>query len=217
MSARTGTKRAVNSRNPEKTKQTILAAATEAFSKKGLSGARVDEIAADAKSNKRMIYHYFGNKEGLYLAVLEQVYAGIRASENELNLQGLDPEEGMRELIFSTWDYQKTHPEFISLLNIENLHKAEFLKKSKIIKKMHSPLVQNIESLLERGVAEGKFVRGVDPVQLYISIASLGYFYVQNAYTLSTIFNRNLLSKAALKERKEHIVEVILAYLRSGK
>lgn len=201
-------------RNPTQTRERILAAAIEEFSKNGLEGARVDMIAERAGANKRMLYHYFGNKEDLFLATLEAVYVHIRSHERELKLEDQTPEAAMRVLASYTFDYYIDNPHFIRLLNNENLHEAAHLKRSKSIREMHSPLVQLIRDALDRGVAAGTFRDGVDPIQLYISIAGLAYFYMSNSHTLSTIFGRNLSTAAALKKRREHIAEVILGYLR---
>jgi AcrR family transcriptional regulator len=203
------------SRDPERTQSAILAAATKEFTAKGLGGARVDEIARRARVNKRMIYHYFGDKEGLYLAALEAAYSGIRTAERGLNLAGKDPVEGMRELVLFTWRYFIDHPEFLSLLGTENLHRAAYLKKSRKIRDLHSPLIGMIADLLERGAKRGVFRRGVDPVDLYISIAGLGWFYMSNRFTLSTIFGRDLTVPASLDARGQTIVDVVLAYLRA--
>jgi AcrR family transcriptional regulator len=168
---------------------------------RALDGARVDEIARKAGVNKRMIYHYFGGKEGLYLAALEATYADIRTAEIGLKLADKDPVEGMRELVNFTWNYFSEHPEFLSMLGTENLHRAAFLKKSKKIRQLHSPLIGMIADLLERGAKKGVFRRGVDPVELYISIAGLGWFYMSNRFTLSTIFGRDLTAREALEQR----------------
>lgn len=201
-------------RDPERTRAVILATATEEITTKGLDGARVDEIARRSGVNKRMIYHYFGDKEGLYLAVLETTYAAIRTAEVGLKLADRDPVEGMRELILFTWQYFIDHPEFLSLLGTENLHRAAYLKKSKRIRDLHSPLVGMIADLLERGARQKVFRKGIDPVDLYITIAALGFFYMSNRHTLSTIFGRDLATPANLQARGRHIVEVVLAYLK---
>ena len=200
-------------RNPERTRARILEAARVEFARRGLGGARVDQITARAGSNKRMIYYYFGNKEALFLAALESAYAHIRKAEQSLKLTDLDPAGGMRRLVEFTWEYYLAHPEFITLLNSENLHRARHLKKSKDIQEMHSPLVATLEDLLARGRRDGVFRDGVDPVQLYISIAALGYFYLSNTHTLSTIFGRDLMQGAALKKRLGHMTELVLGYL----
>jgi AcrR family transcriptional regulator len=201
-------------RNPTLTRSLILAAAVHEFSDKGLGGARVDEIAERAGTNKRMLYHYFGNKEGLFLAALESVYADIREHERTLDLEALPPIEAMRRLVVFTWDYFVANPHFITMLNTENLHKARYLADSRSIQAMHSPLIAMIGGILDRGMAEGAVRTGVDPLQLYISIASLGYFYLSNIYTLSTIFSRDFASTTERDRRRDHIVEVILAYLK---
>jgi AcrR family transcriptional regulator len=200
-------------RDPERTRARILEAARVEFARRGLGGARVDQITARAGSNKRMIYYYFGNKETLFLAALESAYADIRQAEQSLKLTDLDPAAGMRRLVRFTWEYYLAHPEFITLLNSENLHRAQHLKKSDEIQALHSPLVAMLEELLARGRRAGVFRRGVDPVQLYISIAALGYFYLSNNHTLSTIFGRDLMRPQALKQRLAHMTELVLGYL----
>jgi AcrR family transcriptional regulator len=207
-------RRSSGERDPERTRAAILAAATEEFTVHGLTGARVDEIARRSGVNKRMIYYYFGDKNGLYLAVLEETYADIRNAEIRLHLADRDPAEAMRELVAFTWNYFIEHPEFLSLLGTENLHRAQHLKTSKKIRELHSPLVGIITTLLTRGVKEGAFRPGVDPVQLYVTIASLGFFYMSNRFTLSTIFARDLGNPEALAERGQHIEDVVLSYLR---
>jgi AcrR family transcriptional regulator len=201
-------------RDPDRTRAAILAAATAEFSAKGLDGARVDAIARRAGVNKRMLYHYFGDKEALYLAVLESSYAAIRSAELELHLADQHPVEGMRMLVRFTWDYLIAHPEFLSLLATENLHRANNLKKLPSMRRLHSPLIGMISQLLDDGARQGVFREDVDPMQLYISIAALGFFYLSNRHTLSTIFGRELNARAALEARGEHIIDVVLGYLR---
>lgn len=215
--ARTATgeaERNTATRDPERTRRAILDAAAAEFSARGFGGASVNAVAERAGINKRMLYHYFGNKEDLFLVVLEEAYADIRNSERRLSLTDLEPGEAMRRLVLFTWRYYLENPSFISLLNTENLHKARHLKRSENIRALHSPLVDTLEELLRRGARDGVFRPGVDPVQLYVSIAALGFFYLSNAYTLSTIFGRDLTVDTALADRGEHIVEVILGYLR---
>ena len=200
-------------RNPARNQERILRAATEEFARYGLGGARVDRIAARANANKRMLYYYYGNKEDLFLAVMEDSYAHIRRAELGLHLQDLDPVQGVRRLVEFTWDYYLKHPEFLTLLNSENLHRARHLKRSRDIAAMHSPLIALLRDLLQRGERAGKFRKGVDPVQLYISIAALGYFYLSNRHTLSTIFERDLLAPREKSARLRHMVELVLGYL----
>jgi AcrR family transcriptional regulator len=213
--AKAAPRRSPTPRDPERTRSTILRAATAEFAGKGLDGARVDTIARRSGVNKRMIYHYFGDKNGLYLAVLEKSYTAIRSAEFELRLTDQDPVEGMRALVQFTWKYFIAHPEFLSLLATENLHRAASLKTLPRIRELHSPLIGMISELLERGAERKLFRAGVDPMQLYISIAALGFFYLSNRFTLSTIFGRDLREPGALVEREAHVVEVVLGYLRA--
>jgi AcrR family transcriptional regulator len=201
-------------RDPERTRARILAAATNEFARCGLGGARVDRIALEADTNKRMLYYYFGNKEGLFLAVLEATYAHIRSAETQLDLDAVEPVEGIRRLVAFTWRYYLENPHFLTLLNSENLHQARHLKNSERIAAMHSPFVATIADLLQRGEAAGTIRAGIDPVQLYISIAGLSYFYLSNKHTLSTIFVRDLMSPRAKSARLRHMTELIERSLR---
>ena len=196
-------------RDPERTRARILAAATGEFARCGLGGARVDRIALDADTNKRMLYYYYGNKEGLFLAVLEATYAHIRSAETKLKLDTVEPLEGIRRLVAFTWRYYLENPHFLTLLNSENLHKARHLRTSKRIAAMHSPFVATIADLLRRGEEKGVIRGGIDPVQLYISIAALSYFYLSNNHTLSTIFARDLMSPKAKAARLRHMTELV--------
>jgi AcrR family transcriptional regulator len=200
-------------RDPEGMRLRILEAAKQEFSTHGIGGARVDRIAQKAGANKRMLYYHVGNKEDLYLAVLEGAYEKIRAEERELDLEHLDPPQAIERLIDFTWNYFMKNPEFLALLNTENLAKAKHLKRSTKVKSMHSPFVEMIRDVVRRGVASGDFRVAVDPVQLYISIAALGFFYLSNSATLSTIFGRDLLAKEARDERLQHMVALVLAAL----
>jgi len=212
-SARTRTKAARPTRDAVRTQAAILEAATQEFARHGLGGARVDSIAARAKTNKRMLYYYFGGKEDLFLAVLERAYEHIRLEEQKLRLTDLPPVEGVTQLIVFTWNYYLAHPEFMTLLNSENLHRAQHLKRSRKIRAMHSPLIATLSEVLARGAREGVFRSGVDPVQLYVSIAGLGYFYLSNNHTLSTIFGRDLMAAKAKADRLAHIKSLVLGYL----
>jgi len=209
--------RGAGPRDPERTSASILAAAVAEFTEKGFAGARIDSIAEKSGANKRMIYHYFGDKDGLYLAVLESAYIGIRSSEAELQLTNLEPVEAIEKLVAFTWSYFIEHPEFLSLLATENLHRAKFLKQSKKVLQLHSPQVSMISDVLKRGAESGVFRRGVDPVYVYISIASLGIFYLSNRWTLSTIFARDLTAQDEIRAWGRHISTVILGSLRAQK
>jgi AcrR family transcriptional regulator len=200
-------------RDADRSQSTILAAAREEFAEHGLGGARVDRIAERAGLNKRLIYYYFEDKEKLFQEVLEQVYRDIREQELRLRLTELEPATAVRRLIEFTWDYYLEHPEFITLLNSANLHKARHLSESKRARELNSPVIETLAAVLERGRREGSFRGGVDPVQLYVSIAGLSYFYLSNSYTLSAIFGRDLLAPRARAERLSHMTDVILGYL----
>jgi AcrR family transcriptional regulator len=199
-----------NSRDPERTRQKILEAATAEFARYGLGGARVDRIAARAGANKRMLYYYYRDKDNLFLAALEDRYAHIRAAERGLDLEHLEPRLALRRLVEFTWNYFLEHPEFMTLLNSENLHKGRHVQRSRSVPRMHTPLVESLRTLLRRGERDGVFRKGIDPVQLYISIAGEGYFYLSNRYTLSQIFGRDLMTPKALAERSRHNADMIL-------
>ena len=203
----------LRTRDAERTQQAILRAAMAEFADKGLGGARIDAIAERAGINKRLIYYYFEGKDRLFLAVLEQTYDDIRSAEQALRLEEQNPVEAVRRLVAFTWHHYVKHPEFLHLLNSENLHRARHLKQSSRIREMNSPLIQTLGEILERGRRDGVFRGGIDPVQLYISIAGLAYFYLSNNATLSTIFNRDLMSAKAMAERLSHITEVVMGYV----
>ena len=205
---------AIQRRDPERTRARILDAAKAEFAERGLGGARVDRIASLAGANKRMLYHYFGAKQDLFLAVLEDTYEEIRSAEAALHLEELDPALAMRRLVEFSFDYFVDHPHFTRLLNSENLHRAAHLKRSRRLRAMQSPLIATITLVLQRGVETGTFRDGVDPVQLYVSIAGLGYFYFSNIHTLSAAFGTDLASKRHRLTRRQHVADVILGYLR---
>jgi len=200
-------------RDPERTRARILDAATREFARHGLGGARVDRIAAGAGANKRMLYYYFGDKDALFQAVLEHSYESIRAAEQELNLLDVDPVEGVARLVAFTWHYYIAHPEFLTLLNSENLHRGRHLKGSRRIRTTNSPLIATLEEILARGARAGTFRGGIDALQLYISIAGLSYFYLSNNHTLTAVFGRELASAEARAARLAHMTDVIIGYL----
>lgn len=210
------TKRKSRPRDPDATRARILAAATAEFAKNGLGGARVDAIAARARSNKRMLYHYFGSKEGLFTAVVEEAYKDIRTAEQKLELDSLPAEKALEKLITFTWNYYLENPEFITLVNSENLHKARHIKGSRLIREISGPFVAMVEKLLRRGVKEGVFRAGVDPVQLNITIAAIGYYYLTNRFTGSVVFDRDLMAPDALKARLAFNIQTILRLVRKG-
>lgn len=197
-------------RNPDDTKRRILAAAKVEFAKKGLGGARVDDIAARAKANKRMMYHYFGNKEELFRQVVEDAYGEFRDREAALELDNLEPVAAVKTLIAFIWKYFLDNPEFITLVNSENLHKARHIKKSQRMQEMNRSFVRRMQNLLERGVKAQVFRKGLDPVQVNISIAAVGYYYLTNRFTGSIVFERDLMAEDALAARLEFNTRTIL-------
>ncbi|MCC8938168.1 TetR family transcriptional regulator [Bradyrhizobium sp. Arg68] len=201
-------------RDPVATRNKLLTAARREFAQNGLAGARVDEIAARAGVNKQLVYHYFGDKDALYLAVLELVYEEIRAQERKLNLEGLPPGQAIKTLIEASFDHLDAHPDFIVLLNDENRGGARHVRGSRKLEAMHSPLVSMVSKILAEGVRAGTFRKGVNAVHLYISIAGLSYFFFSNASTLSAIFGKDLSSAAEKRARRKHVVDLVLKSLR---
>ncbi|MBI0534907.1 TetR/AcrR family transcriptional regulator [Roseomonas sp. KE2513] len=208
------TERPRGRRDPESTRRALLGAAIGEFAEKGLAGARVDEIAARAGVNKQLVYHHFGTKEDLYAAALEAVYAEIRAQERALQLADLAPLDAMERLVGFSFDYLAAHPEFVALLNDENQHAARHLRASPGLRRMHSPLIDLLGETLARGAAEGVFRDDLDPIDVYISIAGLSYFYFSNNRTLSAIFGARLGTKAAIGRRRRHVIDFTLSALR---
>lgn len=202
-------------RDPEGTRRALLDAAIAEFAEKGLAGARVDEIAARSGVNKQLVYHHFGTKEDLYAATLAEVYGEIRRQEQALHLADLPPREAMARLVGFSFDYLAGHPEFVALLNDENQHGARHVRQSRQLRAMNSPLIGLVEETLARGAAEGVFRADLDAVDVYISIAGIGYFYFSNNRTLSAIFGARLDSKAAIARRRRHVIDFVLSALRA--
>jgi AcrR family transcriptional regulator len=192
----------------------ILEVAMREFAEKGLAGARIDVIAEAMRTSKRMIYYYFGSKEGLYIAVLEEAYRRMRAIEADLHLEDLPPEDALRRLVGFTVDYQMAHPEFIRLVMTENIHRGEYLRQSKEIQQLNVPAIQGLRSVYERGVAAGIFRSGVDPVDLHMSISALSVFNIANRHTFSLIFQRDFDAAPALIARRDSIIEMIVRFVR---
>ena len=204
-------------RNTERTMQIFIAAARSEFAANGYDGARTDRIAAGTGMSKGVLYHYFNSKDDLFVAVLEDIYRELRSQNEALVLNEFEPEVGIRELIAHTYNYFASHPEFIVLVSSENLMEAVHLKRSQNIRSMFAPLSIRLEELVTRGQTQGIFRQHVDVVELYVSIVGLGYFFLSNRWTLSVVFNRDLLAQGAEEKRLDHITEVILGYLRNVK
>lgn len=203
-------------RHAGQTKTRILDAATQEFARKGLGGARVDEIALRSKSNKRMIYHYFGSKEKLFKAVLEEAYTGIRTAEQQLHLDEMEPVEAIEKLVRFTWNYYLDNPEFLTLVNSENLHRAKHLKTSEVIHRVSGKFVQMVKEILGRGEAAGVFREGIDPVQLNITIAAIGYYYLTNRFTGAIIFERDFMAPEHLEARLRFNLDTILRLIKKN-
>lgn len=198
----------------EDARRRILEASLAEFAAHGWGGARVDRIAAAAGINKRLLYVHVGNKEALWIAVLEHVYATMRAGESELNLERLDPLESLQLLVRFNFRFHAERPEFLRMLNEENRQGAAHLKKSDKVAAIYSPLLALIRDILERGQADGVMRAGLDPMQLYISIAALSYFYCSNRHTLSAVFERDLSAPHEMLMREQHVVDFVLHAVR---
>jgi AcrR family transcriptional regulator len=200
--------------DPVRTMTGILNVASAEFAEKGLSGARIDEIAAATKTSKRMIYYYFGSKEGLYLAVLEESYRRMRSIESELHLHDLPPEDALRRLAAFTFDHHHSNPDFVRLVMSENMQRGQYLAQSKQIQQLNVPAISSIQKLYERGVAHGVFRPGLDPVDIHASISALTFFNVSNQHTFGLIFKRDTQTTAAVATRRENVVEMVLRFVR---
>lgn len=204
------TKLPFRARNPESTKGDILKAARSEFARAGLSGARIEQIAEKSGANKRMIYHYFGSKDNLFAAVVEEAYLDIRTKERALGLDQLPPTEAIQRLIEFTWDYYLKNPEFITLVNSENLQKARHIKASEVLKQNQATYTNSVADILRRGQSSGEFRPDVDPIQLVITIAAVGFYYLNNRHTGSVLFDFDFMDKSALKKRLDFNMQTIM-------
>jgi AcrR family transcriptional regulator len=205
---------AARTNDPQRTMANIVEVATKEFADKGLSGARIDEIAALTHTSKRMIYYYFTSKEGLYIAVLEEAYRRIRSIEAALKLDDLEPEAALRKLVGFTFDYQLANPDFIRLVMTENIHNGEFLAQSTSIQQLNVPVINAVKAVYDRGVKAGVFRRGLDAVELHMSISALCFFNVANRHTFALIFKRDMTDPEAMEGRRKNIVEMLARYVR---
>ncbi|HVW48852.1 MAG TPA: TetR/AcrR family transcriptional regulator [Trinickia sp.] len=200
--------------DPEETKRNILEVATAEFSAMGLAGARVDAIAERTNTTKRMLYYYFGSKEGLYEAVLDKVYGDIRALEQDLHVSELAPVEGMRRLVEFTFDYHDRHRDFVRLVTIENIHGAKYLEQLKTFRSRNASVIATIEDLLARGVASGQFRDDIDPIDLHLMISSLCFHRVSNRSTFGAAFGRDPSHPRLRAKHREMIVDAILRFVK---
>ena len=202
-------------RNADQAKADLLESARREFADKGFALAGIEAIAEPTGLNKKMIYHYFGSKEDLYIAVLEQVYLGIRKMEEALPLEDLEPLEAIQRLVEETWDYYVATPDFIALVNQENLLGAIYLQKSGIVKRRTSVLLSRVTAILKKGVEQAKVRPGVDPLQLNHSIAALGFYYLNNRFTNTQIYNYDHMTSEALATRRAFIVDFVMRAIMS--
>jgi AcrR family transcriptional regulator len=200
--------------DPERTKANILEVAAAEFGEKGLAGARIDEIAALTQTSKRMIYYYFGSKEGLYLAVLEDSYKRVRDIEAVLHLQDLEPEQALRRLVAFTFDHHLQHENYIRLVMNENINRGQYLAQSQRIQELNVPAIAAIRHLYQRGIKAGVFRTGLDPVDIHASISALSFFNVSNRHTFGLIFKIDMKSSAYIAHRRDSVVEMIVRFMK---
>jgi AcrR family transcriptional regulator len=200
-------------RDKERTRQEILDVAIREFARNGYAGARVDEIAARTRTTKRMIYYYFGGKEQLYIAALEQAYSTARDAERQLDVEHLDPVAAIRRLAELTFDHHESHPDFINLVAIENIHRAEFIAKSRALSELNTPAVSVLARILERGRASGVFPRAVDPIDVHMLISAYCFFRVSNRHTFGAIFGLDMLDPARRARYRTMVADMIVSYL----
>jgi AcrR family transcriptional regulator len=201
-------------RDPERTRAEILQVATAEFARVGYSGARVDNIAKLTRTTKRMIYYYFGGKEQLYVAVLEQAYGEIRANEQQLDLKHLSPVEAIRTLVEHTFDYHDEHPEFIRLIAAENVHNAEHVRASKELGGLNSPIIGLIQSILNRGYRDGVFYRRVKAIEVHTLMSALCFYRVSNQATVKALFGYDMAAPTARRRQRLFIAEMFASWLQ---
>ena len=202
-------------RDKERTRADILEVATKEFADKGYTGARVDEIADRTSTTKRMIYYYFGGKEQLYIAVLERSYAAIRALEAELDVEHLEPEDAIRRLAELTFDHHEANPDFIRLVSIENIHRAEHIARSELLAGLANPALDGLTRILERGRDTGHFRADADPLDIHIVISSFCVFRLANRHTFAAIFGRDMLDPARREHYRTMLGDLLIDYLTS--
>ncbi|CAN2976635.1 MULTISPECIES: TetR/AcrR family transcriptional regulator [Pseudomonas] len=201
--------------NPEKTRENILQEAIVEFVQQGLAGARVDAIAERIHTSKRMIYYYFGSKEQLYVEVLEKLYGDIRNTETRMNLTALEPREAIRRLVEFTFDHHDQNVDFVRIVSIENIHNAEYVKRTETIKAMNSKILEGLGETLRRGAELGLFREGLEPLDVHLLINSFSFYRVSNRHTFSEIFQIELSDEAIKQRHREMICESVLRYLQA--
>ena len=200
-------------RDPEGVRQNILRVASEVFAENGLSGARVDEIAARTKTSKRMVYYYFNDKDGLYQKCLEAAYAKVRDGEEDLDLAGLPPDQALAKLVAFTFEHHRRNPEFIRMVMIENIHQANYLSQSEVIRDMNVSAIDKLSAIIERGQEAGIFRSNIDPVELHWHISALSFFNVSNRPTFSALFGNDMFSDKGQNALRDHMADMILGFV----
>lgn len=208
-----GKKPGIVKRDPEGVQKNILRVASEVFAENGLSGARVDEIAAKTKTSKRMVYYYFQDKDGLYQKCLEAAYAKVREGEEALDLAGLPPDQALEKLVGFTFDHHRKNPQFIRMVMIENIHQASYLQKSDVIRGMNMSAIDKLADIIHRGQDAGAFRQNLDPIELHWQISALSFFNVSNRPTFSALFGGKLFSDAGQDSMRDHMVEMVLRFV----
>lgn len=203
-------------RDAERTRREILDVATREFADQGFAGARVDEIAARTRTTKRMLYYYFGSKERLFVAVLERAYATIRAAEQTIEVDHLDPAAAIRRLAELTFDHHESHPDFIRLVSIENIHRAEHIAGHSDLAGQNTPAIELIEQILARGRRDGSFSRDIDAVDLHMMISAFCVFRIANRHTFGAIFDRDLTDAARRDGYRRMLGDMVVEYLRGN-
>ena len=203
-------------RDADRTRAEILDVATAVFADQGYSGARVDEIAARTSTTKRMIYYYFGGKQQLFIAALEAAYARIREAEQQVNVDHLEPADAIRRIAEVTFDHHEANPDFIRLVSIENIHRAEHIARLPEMVNINTPAVLLLDRILERGRATGEFRTDVDAVDVHLLISSFCFFRVANQHTFGAIFNRDLLDPARRDHYRGMLSDMVVAYLTTA-
>jgi AcrR family transcriptional regulator len=202
--------------DPEGTRRNILEVASKEFALNGLSGARIDEIAARTRFSKRMIYYYFGVKEGLYLRALENAYREVREAESQLDTEGLSPVAALAKLVEFTFDHHHFHEEFIRMVMIENIHHGQYLDQSEVIRELNVTAIDHIARIYARGVEAGVFRPGLDPVELHWQVSALCFFNVSNRATFSKIFGRDFGAPEQLESLRRNAVEMLLRFVSNA-
>ena len=209
--------RKTGTRSSRGSREKILKVAFREFSSKGLSGARVDRIAAQSKTSKNMIYYHFGSKEGLYQEVMTLAYAGIRENEERLktDVEAADPVQALRDIVTVSFNYHCRNEMFVRLVMSENMNKARHLRPSDEMKAQNKLIVDTLGRILSAGQKKGMFRADIDPTHLHLTISGLGFHFVSNRFTFEKLFNIDMTSKQAMEDRRKEAVDIVLRWCQS--